>query len=135
MNFLFAFLHGEQVLIAIVLAGIVVVVGIPLLLYLWLWNTKLSELHLALAYFISVAALCVGLAVTPPDPTSILTLAIFSLSFILTLPWGPLVGWLASQFRSSVLSDSEFSLVMLVGAGINAVILYFIALKMRRMIS
>lgn len=134
MNFLFAFLHGEQVLIGLLLAGIVVFVGVPLLLYFWLWNTRLSELHLALAYFMSVAALCVGLAVTPTDPTSVLTLSAFSLSFILTLPWSPLVGWLLSQFRSSVLGDREFSLVMLIGAGINAVILYFIAVKMRRII-
>jgi hypothetical protein len=72
--------------------------------------------------------------VTPTDPTSVLTLAVFSLSFILTLPWSPLVGWLLSQVRSSVLGDREFSLVMLIGAGINAVILYFIAVKMRRII-
>ena len=134
MNFLFAFLHGEQVLIGLLLAGIVVLVGVPFLLYLWVWNTRLSETHLAVGYFMSVAALCVGLAVTPSDPTSILALAAFSVSFILTLPWSPLAGWLVSEFRDSALSDRAFSVVMLIGAGINAVILYFIAVKIRRII-
>jgi hypothetical protein len=135
MSFLFAFLHGEQVLVGLLLAGIAVLLGVPLLLYLWLWKTRLSELHLALAYFMLVAALCVGLAVRPSDPTSVLTLAAFSISFILTLPWSPLVGWFVSEFRSSVISDREFSVGMLIGAGINSVVLYFIAAKMRRLIN
>ena len=134
MNFLFAFLHGEQVLIGLLLAGIAVLVGVPLLLYIWLWNARWSELHLSLAYFILSAVLCVVLALSPNNPTSVLSLATFSLVFILTLPWSPLLGWLVSEIRNSGLSDREFSVAMLIGAGINAVVLYFIATKMRRLI-
>ena len=48
MNVSPALLHGEQVLVALVFAGLSVVIGLPALLYVWLWHTKLSELKLAI---------------------------------------------------------------------------------------
>ena len=121
-------------LIGLLFAGVIVLVGFPLLLYVWLWHTKVSELKLTFAYFISVALLCVALALNPNDPTSILSLTAFLVSFILTLPWSVVAGWVLSEVRNSALSDREFAVVMLFGAGLNAVLLYFIAAKMRRLI-
>lgn len=129
-----AFLHGEQMLVALLLAGIVALVGVPLALYLWLWRTELSELKLALGYFAITAVLCGVVAFSVNDPPSILPLTASALGFILTLPWSPLGGWAFSEIRNSVPSDREFAVVMLLAAGLNAVLLYFLAVKMRRLI-
>lgn len=132
-----AFLHGEQVLIGILLAAAVVFVCFPVLLYIWLWRTKVSELKLAVAFFVSVTVLAVILIVTPDDPTSILTLATFSLSFILTLPWSALASTVLVQILKaggSGMGENAFAVLMIISAAVNAVILYFIAVKLRRLI-
>lgn len=132
-----AFLHGEQVLIGILLAAAVVFVCFPVLLYIWLWRTQVSELKLAVAFFVSVTVLAVILVVTPNDPTSILTLAAFSLSFILTLPWSALASTVLVQILKaggSGMGENAFAVLMIISAAVNAVILYFIAVKLRRLI-
>jgi len=132
-----AFLHGEQILIGILLAAAIILVCFPVLLYIWLWHSKVSELKLADAFFGFVTALAVMLIVMPNDPTSIFSLTVFSLSFILTLPWSALAGGVLGEIlkaRGSGLGDNGFAVVMIFSAGINAVILYFIAVKLRRLI-
>lgn len=132
-----AFLHGEQVIIGLLVAGAIILAGLPLLLYIWLWYSNLSELKLALIYFVSVSALCAVSGFIPYDRGSAFSLMVFSFSFILTLPCSALAGEVFSEMmkaRDSVLGDSAFAVVMLFCAGVNAVILYFIAVKMRRSI-
>lgn len=134
MNLYLAFLHGEHMLMALLLAAIIAFVGFPVLLYLWLWRTEISELKLAFGYFMSSAVLCGVSALSPNDPASILPLTASALGFILTLPWNVLVGWALGEARNAELSDREFAVVMLFSAGFNAVLLYFVAAKMRRLI-
>ena len=136
-NLHLALLHGEQVLVGLLLAAVIVIVAIPLLLYLWLWYSKFSELSIAVAYFAIVVVLCVVFAIKPNDPTSMISLGAFSLSFILTLPWSALAGFVIGELmkaQDSILGDRPFALVIVLCAGVNAVILYFIAVKMRRLI-
>ena len=132
MNLSLAFLHGEQALIGLVLAGLIALIGIPLLLYLWLWHTKVSELKLAIAYLVLVAILCVVFTRTR-FPLSMLSLTPFALAFILTLPWSAVAIW-ALEGRDAAINDHEFAVTMVLGAGINAVLLYLAAVKMRRLI-
>lgn len=135
MNFsLLAFLHGEQALVGIVLAGLIALIGVPLLLYVWLWHTKVSELQLACAYLVFVAVLCVVYASSVNDPPSMLSLTPSLLGFILTLPWSAVVGLGVSEMFDWQLSDGKFALIMMLGALINSVLLYFAAVKMRRLI-
>jgi uncharacterized membrane protein len=129
-----AFLHGEEVLIGLPLAVGIILVGVPLLLYIWLWHTKASEMKLALAYFASVAALCGMLSLNLYARPSVFLLTALCLSFLLTLPWSALVGWVLSNPNGSAIGDHKVEVVMLFGAVINAVILYSIAVKMRRLI-
>ena len=133
MNLSLAFLHGEQVLIGLGLAGLIVLIGGPLVLYVWLWHTKVSELKLTAAYLIFMALLCVVFG-SSPDITSILSLTISMLGYILSLPWSVLASWAVSEARNSPVSDREFALLMMFAAGINAVLLYLAAVKMRRLI-
>lgn len=133
MSLPLAFLHGEQVLFGIVVAGLISLIGVPLLLYVWLWRTKWSELKLAISYFILVAVLCVVFGAIPNDPSSILSIIVFAFTFVLTLPWSVLAVWAVSEFNSGG-SDIKFAIWMSVAAGVNAVLLYFVAVKMRRLI-
>lgn len=131
-----AFLHGEQLLVGFLLAGVFVLIA-PILIYFWLWHSKLSEFELALAYFVIVAVLCGLFAVTSGDPTSIFAFTVFGLSFILTLPWSLVITIGSNLILSSAdatLGDRTFALLLALAAGVNAVILYFIAVKMRRII-
>jgi hypothetical protein len=128
-----ALLHGEQVLIGLLLAGAIVVVCVPVLLYLWLWHTKVSEAKLAVAYFGVVAVLWGIFAMNPNNPTSMVSLTAFSIGFILTLPWSAVTGFLVAEL-SPGLGDRLFALVSVLFAAVNAVILYFIAVKLRRLI-
>jgi hypothetical protein len=134
MSFSPAFLHGEQVLVGLGLAALITLIVIPLLLYFWLWHTKISELQLATAYFILMAVVCGSLAFSTSNPTSIFQLTVVGLGFLLTLPWNLLAGWLFSLAINTGLSDRQLAVVMLLGAAINAVLLYFAAIKMRRII-
>ena len=134
MSLSLAILHGEQALVGFALAGLIVVIGTPLLLYVWLWHTRITALKLASAYFVSVALLCIVLALSTFSPISLLSLTAYSLCFILSLPWSVLAGGALWEIRNSVLSDRELTVVMFFGACVNAVLLYFAAAKMRRLI-
>jgi len=133
MNLILAFLHGEQVLIGLGLAGLIVLIGGPLVLYVWLWHTKVSELKLTIAYLILMAILCVVFG-TSSNISSILSLTMSMLGYILSLPWSVLASRAVSAATNSEVSDQQFALLMMLAAGINAVLLYLAAVKMRRLI-
>lgn len=133
MNLYLTFLHGQQGLVALLLAGAIALLGIPVL-YVWLWHTKVSELKLAIAYFMIAPVMCAELAFGAFDPVAMLPLTASALGFILSLPWSVVLGWVLSEVLDVELGDRRFAVVMLLGAGVNAVLLYFAAVKMRRLI-
>lgn len=129
-------LHGEQLLVALALAGVIVVIGGPILLYIWLWHSEVSESKLAFGYFLFVATLCAVPFIGSPAPLSVFSLTTFSLAFILSLPWS-VSGFVLHEIletRGEALGDRSLAMVMLFCAGVNAVLLYFIARRMRRLI-
>ena len=134
MNWPLAILHGEQVLAALGLAGLIVLIGVPVLLYVWLWHTKVSEFKLTLAYLILMAILCGVYSSTPNVPDAMFSLTLSSLGFILSLPWSALVDWGLSAALDLHFGDDVFAILMMVGASINSVLLYLAAVKMRRLI-
>lgn len=134
MNVSLALLHGEQVFFSLVFAALIALVGVPLVLYVWLWHTKISELRLSLAYLIFMAILAAVFGSNPSAARSMLALTVSSLGFILTLPWNLLIGWALSKVLNSEGDDSEIAILMLLGAGVNAVLLYLAAVKLRRFI-
>ena len=73
------------------------------------------------------------LALNPNDPVSILSLTAFAFGLILSLPWS-VTGWIIGEVLNVSLGDRAFAVVMLFAAAINAVLLYFAAVKMRRLI-
>ena len=132
MNLPLAFLHGEWILVPLALAGLMALIGVPLMLYFWLWRTKVSELKLAIGYFLFVGVLCIIFGSGgPANPASILWNIASALAFILTLPWNLLAAWAFGALRGS---DREFAIMMLLGGGVNAVLLYLVAIKLRRLI-
>lgn len=134
MNLPLAILHGEQALAALGLAGLIVLIGVPVLLYVWLWHTKVSEFKLTLAYLILMAILCGVYSSSPNDPDAIFSLTLSSLAFVLSLPWSALVGWVLSAAFELELGDDMIAVIMMVGASINSVLLYLAAVKMRRLV-
>lgn len=132
MNLPLAFLHGEQVLVALGLAALIALIGVPAVLYVWLWHTKVSEFKLVLAYLLLMAILAVVFS-SNNDPTAMFSLTLSGLGFILSLPWSVLAGWVLSKAFNSDVSDGAVAILMMVGACINAVLLYFAAVKMRRL--
>ena len=126
-------LHGEQVLIGLILAAVIVVVCVPILLYFWLWHSTISEAKLAVAYFVIVAVLWGILAMNPNDPTSMVSLTAFSIGFILTLPWSAVIGFIVAAVTPG-LGDRPFALVLVPFVAVDAVIFYFILVKIRRLI-
>lgn len=135
MNLPLAFLHGEWILVPLALAGLTALIGVPLALYVWLWHTKVSELKLAIAYLIFVGVLCIIFgSAGPANPAWILSNTASALGFILTLPWNLLAGWAFSILRGSEVNDHEFAIMMMIGGGVNAVLLYLVALKLRHLI-
>ena len=133
MNLPLAFLHGEHVLAALGLAGLIALIGVPVVLYVWLWHTKVSEFKLALAYLILMAILSGVFSSTSDDPTAMFSLTLSGLGFVLSLPWSALAGWALSSAFNYDVSDDRIAILMMVGASINAVLLYFAAGKMRRL--
>ena len=131
MNLFLAFLHGEQALIGFIFAAITVLLGFPLLVYVWLRHTKLSEKKLAIAYFIVAASACGAFALRVPDSAYIPIFTVFYIAFILTLPWNVITIVALYVFDNQFMSDNEVTLVMLMGAGINTMLLYFFAKKIR----
>lgn len=131
MNLSLAFLHGEQALVGFIFAAVIVLLGSPLLIYVWLRHTKLSEKKLALAYFIVTAGACGMSALGIPDSAYIPVLTVSYVAFIYTLPWNVITIFALYFFGNQYMSNNEVVLVMLMGAGINAMLLYFFAKKMR----
>lgn len=132
MNLFLAFLHGEQALVGFCFAALIGLVGIPLSGYLFLRHTKLSVKIFALAYFIIAASACGGFALGAPDTAYIPILTVFFIAFIYTLPWNVITIVALHWFAGQNISDNEVAVVMLMGAGINATLLYFIAIKIRK---
>ena len=131
MNFSPAFFHGEQALVAIALAVLIAVISVPLVFYVWLWHTKASERTLALTYGISTAVLC-GLGVMPTyDPASLFHLTAFTLAGILTLPWNIITLVVTAMASNAEISDREMVLAMLIAGGVNTVIVFYVAKRMR----
>jgi hypothetical protein len=128
MNLSLAFFHGEQALVALALGSFIVVVAVPLVFYVWLRHTKASELKLTLTYVISTAV-CVLNAFSTNDPTSLFQLTVFILAFILTLPWNVITFLVISLVGNADVSVREVVVVTLLGAGVNTVILFFLAKK------
>ena len=131
MNLSLAFLHGEQALVGFILAAVIVLLGFPLLVYVWLRHTKLSEKKLALAYFIVTAGACVMLGLGVSHSEYIPTLTVFYIAFIYTLPWNVITMVASHFFGYQYMCGNEVVLVMLMGAGSNAMLLYHFARKMR----
>ena len=129
-----AFLHGEQMLFGLVLAGLIALIAVPVLLYVWLWHTKWSEFQLAIGYLILAVILSFAFGAMPNDPRSIFSIMVSAFAFILTLPLNLVVNMVLSRFRGPGVSDAEFMVSMLIAAGLNSVLLYFAAVKMRRLI-
>lgn len=133
MNLSPAFLHGQQALVAFFLAGVITLLGVPVL-YVWLWHTKASALKLAIAYFVIATLMCAQFAFGRFDPGAILPLTASAFGLILSLPWSVVLAWGLSEALSLELDDRAFAVLMLLGAGVNAMLLYFAAVKMRRLI-
>ena len=129
MNLCLAFFHGEQAFVGFVLAAVTVLLGFPLIVYVWLRHTKLSEKKLALAYLIVTVSACGVFALS--DSTSPPIFITSYIAFIFTMPWNLItifaLYWIGNQY----MSDNEVALVMLMGAGINTMLLYFFAKRIR----
>ena len=134
MNISLAFLHGSQVLVGFVFAAVIVLLGFPLLLYVWLWRTKVSERKLAIGYLVVTASACGVVALSSPGSATIFIFTAFFIAFIFSLPWNVITIVAISFIAHQNMSDNEFALIMLLGAGINSMLLYFAAKKMRNRI-
>jgi hypothetical protein len=134
MNFSLAFLHGEQVVLGFIFAAAIVLLGLPLLLYVWLRHTRLSERKLAFAFLMLSTGVCSVIAFSTPDSGSIFVFTAFFIAFIFSIPWS-VITYAALYLAGNLhIGDHEFALVMLLGAGINTMLLYFAAKKMRGLI-
>jgi hypothetical protein len=134
MNMSLAFFHGEQALVSLLFAALIALLGFPLLVYIWLRHTKVSVLLLALVYFTVTASACGVMAFHEHAPPSILLLTVFYIGFILTLPWNVISIFALYWFGNQYMSDREIGFVMLLGAGINTMLLYFLAQKIRSIV-
>ncbi|MEN3327107.1 MAG: hypothetical protein V7638_1914 [Acidobacteriota bacterium] len=131
MNLSPAFFHGEQALVAFFLAALIIVGGVPLIFYIWLRHTKSSELKLTYTYVLSTAVLCVLMAFTIHDKLSLFHLTVATVAFVLTLPWNVITLCVVSYAGNSDIGSREVLATMFLGAGVNAMILFFLAKKAR----
>lgn len=131
MNLSLGFFHGEQALVAFILVAVVVLFGVPLVGYVWLWHTKLSERTLALAYFIVTVSACGVFDLGVLDSAYIPLLTVFYIAFIFTLPWNMITILALYVFGNQYMGETEIVVVMLMGAGINTMLLYLLAKKIR----
>ena len=129
MNFSLAFFHGEQFLVSMAVAGLIVVITAPLVFYIW-WRTKSSERTLTLAYVIAVAV-C-ALNTIPADGSSLFQFTMFTTAGILALPWNLITIVAIDLTNNSNVSDGESMVATLLGAGVNAVIIFYGARRLRR---
>ena len=131
MNFSLAFFHGEQFLVGMAAAFLIVVITAPLVLIIW-WKTKSSERTLTLTYVIAVAVAC-GLSAIPTDnPLSMFQFTMFTVGGILALPWNLITIVAIDITNNSYVSDRESMVATLLGAGVNAVIIFYGAKRLRR---
>jgi len=132
MNLSLAFFHGEQALVALVLGGLIIVVAVPLVFYVWLRHSKSSELKLTYIYVLSTAVFCALMALTTYDEVSLFHLTVATVAFILTLPWNLITLFVVSFAGNSDIGNGEILSAMLLGAGVNAWILFFLAKKAKK---
>ena len=130
MNFSLAFFHGEQFLVGMAVAGLIVVITAPLVFYIW-WHTKSSERTLTLTYVIAVAV-CVLNAIPTDNPSSLFQFTMFTVAGILALPWNLITIVAIDITNNSYVSDRESMVATLLGAGVNAVIIFYGAKRLRR---
>ena len=127
MNLSLAFFHGEQALVALVLGGLIVVAAVPLVFYVWLRHTNSSERTLTYTYAVATAVLCVLMAVTTYAELSLFHLTVATVAFILTLPWNVITLVTVSVAGNADIGNREIIAAMLLGAGVNAWILFLLA--------
>ena len=132
MNLSLAFFHGEQALVALVLGGLIIVVAVPLVFYVWLRHSKSSELKLTYIYVLSTAVFCALMALTTYDEVSLFHLTVATVAFILTVPWNLITLFVVSFAGNSDIGNGEILSAMLLGAGVNAWILFFLAKKAKK---
>ena len=132
MNFSLAFLHGEVAFFNLLLGALVGLIGGPLLLYIWLWHTKVSELKLTVTYLALMVVLSV--VFSQSDLSSMLSVTASGLGLFLSLPWSVLAALALNATGMSTGGDRGFAILMMGAAGINAVLLYLLARKVRRKI-
>jgi len=132
MNLSLAFFHGEQALVALVLGGLIIVVAVPLVFYVWLRHSKSSELKLTYIYVLSTAVFCALMALTTYDEVSLFHLTVATVAFILTVPWNLITLFVVSFAGNSDIGNGEILSAMLLGAGVNAWNLFFLAKKAKK---
>lgn len=116
---------------AFALGGLIVLICVPLVFYVWLWRTNSSTLKLTLIYAVSTVVVC-GLSLIPTEsPVSLFRLTMATIAGLLTLPWNILTLLPAALSDTSEISRTEGTFAMLLGAGVNAWILFFLAKKAR----
>ena len=130
MNFFPAFFHGEQAIVAFIIGGLIIVVAVPLVFYVWLRHTKSSERPLTIIYAITTAILCGVTAFASENSVSVSHLTVFTLAGLLTLPWN-IITLIAISLAApnTDINDREIVVAMLLGAGVNTMILRFLAKK------
>jgi hypothetical protein len=131
MNFSLAFFHGEQALIGFGAGIIILVICVPLVCYIWLRHTNSSERTLTLIYVVSMAVVFALIPFNMSDPTSSFGLTLFTLALILSLPWNVVTLAVISFAAHAEVSDREFVATMLLGAGLNTMLVYYAAKKVR----
>ena len=132
MNLSLAIFHGVQGLVALVAASAIVVIGVPLAFYIWLWHTKSSPLKLTYTYAVFMAVVCALMVFTTNDPLSLFHLTVSMIAFILALPWNIITLAVASITGDSDITNGETVAAMLLGAGVNSVLLYYAAKRLRK---
>ena len=119
-------------MMALVVAGAIVVIGVPLVFYIWLWHTKSSGLKLAYTYAVFMAVVCALVAFTPDNSESLFHLTVAMVAFILALPWNIVTLYAVSIAGNSDLGNGELVAGMLLGGGVNAVLLFHAAKRLRK---
>lgn len=132
MNLSLAFFHGEQALVALILGGLIIVAAVPLVFYVWLRRTNSSERTLTYTYAVATAVLCVLMAATSYDELSLFHLTVATVAFILTLPWNVITLVTVSVAGNADIGNREIIAAMLLGAGVNAWILFLLAKKAKK---
>ena len=129
MNLSPAFFHGEQALVGLVLGGFIIVVAVPFVFYVWLRRTSSSERTLTYTYAVTTAVLCVLMAATTYDELSLVHLTVATVAFILTLPWNVITLVAVSVAGNADIGNREIIAAMLLGAGVNAWLVFLLAKK------